>query len=130
MTIAELKQYRNICREIDEKNEELEDCIAFDTVTGSGTEFPFIKRSITVGGVIPGEENSRRLTELNILKRRRDSIERYVSRISDSFIKRLFEQRFIKGDRAPSWDAVAAAAGGGNSADGCRMAVKRYVEKN
>lgn len=130
MTINELKQYRSICREIEEKDTELEELTAFDTVTGSEAEFPYIKHTITVGGVIPGEENALRLAELAQLQQRKADIEDYVADIPDSLTRRIFEQKYIKGEEMPSWNAVAFNAGGGNSADGCRMTVKRYIQKN
>ena len=45
MTTALLRQYRSICREIEEKEDELSGYIAFDTVAGSGNEFPFTKHA-------------------------------------------------------------------------------------
>lgn len=130
MTMAELKQYRNICREIEEIDTELNAATAYETVTGSGSEFPYIKHAITVGGVIPGDENAVRLAKLSRLQKRRDEIEDYVAGIDDGMTRRIFEQKYILGEAAPTWNAVAFAAGGGNSADGCRMTVKRYIEKN
>lgn len=57
----------------------------------------------------------------------RNRIERYISGIDDSLLRQIFTYRFVNG---LSWRKVAACVGGGNTEDGCRKAVKRYLEQN
>lgn len=57
----------------------------------------------------------------------RNRLERYISSIDNSMIRQIFTCRFI--DRLP-WEQVAACVGGSNTGDGCRMVVKRYLQKN
>lgn len=57
----------------------------------------------------------------------RNRLERYISSIDNSMLRQIFTCRFI--DRLP-WEQVAECVGGGNTGDGCRMVVKRYLQKN
>ena len=57
----------------------------------------------------------------------RSRLERYISGIDDSLLRQIFTYRFING---LPWRQVAACIGGGNTEDGCRKAVKRYLERN
>ena len=129
MTAAELKQYRSICREIEENEEELERQTAADTVTASDAQFPFIKHSVTVRGIIPDERNRQRLEHIAALRRQKKRIESFAAGIDDSITRRIFELRYIKGDFAPSWEAVAQAIGGMNSADSVRKTAARFLRR-
>lgn len=62
-------------------------------------------------------------SRLNKLKKE----ELYDPEIDDSFLRQVFTYRFISG---LPWRQVAACIGGGNTEDGCRKAVKRYLEQN
>lgn len=57
----------------------------------------------------------------------RSRLEHYISGVGDSLLRQVFTHRFIYG---LSWRQVAACVGGGNTADGCRKAVRRYLERN
>ena len=57
----------------------------------------------------------------------RSRLERYIVGIDDSFLRQVFTYRFISG---LPWRQVAAYIGGGNTEEGCRKAVKRYLEQN
>ena len=50
----------------------------------------------------------------------------YISKMDDSIIRQIIFLRFIQGH---TWVQVAAEIGGGNSPDGIRMMVKRYLAK-
>lgn len=130
MTVKELKQYRSICREIVEKETEIKEHTVCDTVVGSSPEFPFVKHTITVGGVEHGEKYAETIAQIQRLKRQKRRIERFISSISDSQTRRIFEYKYIKGNYCPSWNAVALAVGGGNTADGVRMRALRYLRQN
>lgn len=56
----------------------------------------------------------------------RNRLERYITGIEDSLLRQIFTYRFING---LPWRQVAACIGGGNTPDGCRMVVKRYLER-
>ena len=129
MTVTELKQYRSICREIAEKETEIKEHTVCGTVVGSSPDFPFVKHTITVGGVEHIEKNAETMAQIQRLKIQKRRIERFVSSISDSLTRRIFELRYIKGDYCPSWNAVAFAVGGGNTADGVRKIATRYLKK-
>lgn len=48
MTVEQLKQYRSICAEIEEKTTELNNAVLRDTVKGSDDEFPYIQHSVEI----------------------------------------------------------------------------------
>ena len=54
----------------------------------------------------------------------RSRLERYISGIDDSLTRQIFTYRFVEG---MTWVQVAGRVKGGNSADGCRMMVQRYL---
>lgn len=56
----------------------------------------------------------------------RSRLERYIAGVDDSLLRQVMTYRFING---LPWQQVAACVGGGNTGDGCRMAVKRYLER-
>ncbi|MCC8063694.1 MAG: hypothetical protein LIO70_01250 [Clostridiales bacterium] len=56
----------------------------------------------------------------------RSRLERYIADIDDSLTRMIFRLRFVNG---LSWQQVAVSVGGGNTADGVRMRVKRYLER-
>lgn len=69
--------------------------------------------------------------------RRRDShqercmeIERFIDGIEDDVTRSIFEIRYLVGGYMPTWEEVAARIGGGNSGDGVRMAVARYLKEH
>ncbi len=53
-------------------------------------------------------------------------IEEYLNSIDDSQMRRMIKYKYIE---ELSWQQVAKCMGGGNTADGCRMAVDRYLKK-
>lgn len=57
----------------------------------------------------------------------RSRLERYISSIDDSLLRQVFTYRFVNG---LLWEQVADSVGGKNTADGCRMAVTRYLARN
>ena len=56
----------------------------------------------------------------------RNRLERYIADIPDSFLRQVFQYRFVSG---LTWRQVAFHIGGGNTADGVRKACMRYLEK-
>lgn len=129
MTVEQLKQYRSICAEIEEKTIELNEKNVSGTVTGSDSEFPYTKHSIPISGV-PTQGNDRLVFRLECLKREKRCIENFIYDIEDSLTRRIFEYRYIKGSKQPTWREVAFRIGGGNTADSVRKSHERFFYKN
>lgn len=129
MTAEYLLQYRSICKELSEKNAEIKNKTLSETVSGSDSEFPYVQRTISVSGMEEGEQNKKLLQRVKYLKFKKSEIEKFIDGIDNSFTRRIFEYRYIKGERKPSWRRVAAMMGGDNTADGVRMAQMRYLER-
>lgn len=53
--------------------------------------------------------------------------QQYIDGIDDSYTRLIFSLRFIDGF---SWQKIALTVGGGNSPDGMRKVVIRYLEKH
>ena len=53
--------------------------------------------------------------------------ETFISSVDDSYIRQILRYRYLDGN---SWEKVAVRMGGGNTADGCRMAAERFLQKN
>ena len=129
MTEKDLKQYRSICKEIQEINIRLNNQTEYDSVRGSDSEFPYTSHTISVSGVTPTKSNERLLQRLRKLQRQKEDIECFVDGIEDSIIRRIFEYRHLEGSYRLSWQQVAIKIGGGNTADGVRMVHDRYLRK-
>lgn len=56
--------------------------------------------------------------------------EEYIASIGDPVTRRIFELRYLEGERAPTWDEVAAQIGGGNSESAVKVRVHRYLTEN
>lgn len=57
----------------------------------------------------------------------RNRLERYIADIPDSLLRQIFTARFVN---HLSWVQVAVTVGGGNTEEGVRKAVSRYLHKN
>lgn len=69
----------------------------------------------------------KRLSEIEEkLDEKISEIEEYINLIDDSQMRRMIKYKYIE---ELSWQQVAERMGGGNTADGCRMAVDRYLKK-
>ena len=127
MTVEQLKQYRSICAEIEEKTTELNNAVLRDTVKGSDDEFPYIQHSVEISGVA---DDGRLAHRISILKHTKAEIEEFIDNIDDSLTRRIFEHRYINGKVMPSWQSVAFKVGGGNTTDSVRKAHERFLRKN
>lgn len=130
MTKAELEQYRSIVAEIDEIRDRLNKNTVHGTVTGSASEFPYVKHCISVGGITETEKNQRDMLLIRNLELQKQDIEQFIHNIPDSVTRRIFTYRYIDGKVKPSWQWIAFKIGGGNSADAVRKIVSRYIVKN
>ena len=125
MTVEQLKQYRSICAEIEEKTIELNENIMRDAVKGSDVEYPYIQHTIQIAG---RNDDKRIKDHINKLKKQKTNIENFVDGIEDSLTRRIFEYRYIKGKVIPSWQSVAFKVGG-NTGKGVQMIASRYMKK-
>ena len=129
MTENDLKQYRSICAEIEELKLEINRLTLTDTVTGSDSEFPYTKHTMSIKGV-DDDTKTRISRRIILLKNKRRLIECYVDSIDDSITRRIFKYRYIKGTVMPSWTLVALKIGGNYTADYVRILAKRYIKEN
>lgn len=111
MTKAELEQYRSIVAEIDEIRDRLNKHTVHGTVTGSDSEFPYVKHSISVGGVVETEDNQRDMLLIHRLEKQKREIEDFVHSIPDSITRRIFTYRYLDGRVKPSWQWIAFKIG-------------------
>lgn len=128
MTAKELSQYRSIIAEIDEIRDRIGKNTVHGTVTGSDSEFPYVKHSFSVGGVPETKHNKRDMLLLRRLEVQKQSIEEFISNIHDSELRRIFKYRYIDGKVKPSWQWIAFRIGGGNTADAVRKRAVRYLK--
>lgn len=103
MTKEELEQYRSIVAEIDEIRDRLNDNTVHGTVTGSDSEFPYVKHSFSVGGVIDTERNKRDMILLRKLEVQKQTIDEFIANIPDSVTRRIFRYRYIEGQDKVTW---------------------------
>ncbi len=113
-----LTQYTDLQAEIKDLEKRIDKLSNFkvehDKVTGSDSEFPYIKRSFTIEGY--NIQNIDRLNELKKLLIDRKSkcedmkleIEKFISSIPDSRTRRVFQYRYIDG---LSWLQIARRIG-------------------
>lgn len=59
------------------------------------------------------------------IAKERSEIEEFIAHVDDSHIRRILNYRLVKGMQ---WEDIAIRMGGGNTADGVRMAYKRYID--
>ena len=128
MTKEELEQYRSIVAEIDEIRDRLNDNTVHGTVTGSDSEFPYVKHSFSVGGVVDTERNKRDMILLRKLEVQKQTIDEFIANIPDSVTRRIFRYKYIDGTVKPSWIWVALKIGGDNTEDSVKKRVYRYLE--
>ena len=126
MTINDLNNYQKRQQEIEDIQLELNtNHYAADTVT-TCTPPSYTPHSVRIEGYLPDGNTLTLLSRLSRLKQRQRACEEYIANIKDYQTQKMFVLRFIKG---LNWIQVAHKVGGNNTADGCRMKVKRYLQK-
>ena len=110
MTTADLKQYRNICAEIEDLENELNGVYVGDSVT-SASGFPYSKHTVHIEGYKPSGGTVSKLARLSELKAQKGEIEEFVRGVKDREIKLILSWRYISGRKAPSWQAIAMRLG-------------------
>ena len=111
MTKEKLEQYRSIVNEMDEVRDRLNNNTVSDTVTGSDTQFPYIKHTISISGVAENEKNNADMRLYNALQKRKLVIDNFICNIEDSETRRIFRYRYIEGNSKPSWQWIAFKIG-------------------
>lgn len=131
MTLKELSQLYYLNREIERDQERLEKLRASASVPGA-PNYDGMPKS-------PSFENrlERYIAEIVDLEaiiqakitqclHERARLERYIAEIPDSLTRQIFQLRFING---LTWVQIAFSVGGGNTEEGVRKRVYRYLEQ-
>lgn len=130
-----LKQYNDLQEEIKDLKKRIDKLSDFkierDKVTGSDSEFPYIKRSFTIEGY--NIQDIDRLNELkDLLVDRKNKceemkleIEKFISSIPDSKTRRVFQYRYING---LSWLQIARRIGKHDESYPRKMVHDKYLE--
>lgn len=131
MTLKELSQLYYLNREIERDQERLEKLRASASAPGA-PNYDGMSKS-------PSFENrlERYIAEIVDLEaiiqakitqclHERARLERYIAEIPDSLTRQIFQLRFING---LTWVQIAFSVGGGNTEEGVRKRVYRYLEQ-
>lgn len=138
MTKDILKQYRCCKKRVHQLNRRIKklqnDNSVRDTVQGSHKDYPYTMGHYTISGYPDLWNNHSELRNLCIERDKCkyivDAVSRYIDSIEDNIIRRAISLKYVEGDVAPKWDKVALDIGGGNTAEGIRKAVTRFIQKN
>lgn len=128
MTKQQLKNYRAVKRMIREMEIDIKENTVSDTVKGSKSSFPYTQRTIGISGDMRSDLR-RRSAVIEKYRHEAAEVESFVKGINDTVTRRIFEIRYIKGERRPSWNRVAYLLGGGNTPDGVRKNHDRFLKK-
>lgn len=126
MTIEQLKKYRDICAEIEEIQQELDGKHYVADTVSVCTPPSYTAHSKRIEGYLPRGDTLSLLARLSTLKGKQSACEEYINSIEDFQTRKMFELRFIEGY---SWVQVAHKVRG-NTADSCRMKVKRFLQNS
>lgn len=132
MTTAELKQYRNICAEIEDLENELKGVYVGDSVT-SASSFPYSKHTVHIEGYKPSGGTVSKLARLSELKSTKSEIEEFVRSVKDYKIRKAIKIYYIEpiadGEDKPTWETVADKIGNGATSQTLKSAIKRFLKK-
>lgn len=128
MTIEQLQNYRDICAEIDDIEQELNSShYAADTVT-TCTPPSFTQHSKRIDGYLPDGNTVSLLMQLSALREQQRACEEYINSIENHQTRKMFELRFFEGKTALQ---VAMAVSKGKMSESCvKMRIIRYLQKN
>ena len=109
-----LKQYKDLCREIKELEnnyiKKLENRNVSDIVTGSNNEFPYQTMNFKIEGLVHTDKLRDVLVERKVkCEQLKIKIEEFISNIPDSRARRVFQYRYIDG---LTWQQVSRRIGG------------------
>ena len=131
MTLKELGYYRVICKEIEQREAQLQrDKFHVVDAVETAADFPYWKHTIPIEGDLypyPLEPVSIRL---DVLRRKKAQIEKFVSEAQDYKVRRAMELRYLEpaSDRV-TWEMVADQLGDGASGWSAKKMVQRYIKR-
>lgn len=130
MTIKELSQLYHLNREIEQEKHRLQELTAAATDTAvkiSG--LPHVGGISDKTAIAAQIADCRAVIEakvqLSVVEYNR--LNRYIANVQDSLTRQIMALRFVNG---MSWNQVAMSVGGGNTADGVRKQVTRYLKQS
>lgn len=135
VTLEQLEQYPDICREVRTWQNELDALykkyggIVKDTVRGSSKDYPYTSHPMTITGVQTQPSKRIKIREERLKRRRaeaqaqKEEIEKFIDGLQDSQLRQIIHYHYIKGY---SWVKTAGLVNNKESA--VRMKVKRYFE--
>lgn len=129
MTIQELSQLFWLKREIEREYErltQLEEAATATTPQWSGPPAAGLVADKTAIAAQIADARTVIEAKLELAVVEYNRLNRYIASIDDSLIRQIIALRFVDG---LSWRQVALRAGGGNTEDSVRKAVKRYLEQ-
>lgn len=130
MTLQELSQLYYLNREIEHEKKRLKELEAAATDTAAKiTGLPH------VGGIADKTAIAAQIAECRVILEARiaqsmveyNRLMRYIDSIPDPLTRQIFTLRFVNG---LNWNQVALHVGGGNTGDGVRMHVKRFLRNS
>lgn len=116
MTLQDLRQFRSIRAESKRISSRMHE-LRLEMATTQDTEH--IATMNELYKELEALHKKQTAAELEMTKR--------IANIEDARARLSIEMHYIDGR---SWNEVADAIGGGNTEDGCRMYVNRYIEKS
>lgn len=130
MTIKELSQIYYLKKEIASLKGKIAELEAKATDTSAKiTGMPHTSGTSDKVGALSSDAADYRTLLSDALERHSIELIRlneYIERCDDSLTRQILRYRFID---CMSWGAVAVKVGGNNTADSCRMNVKRFLKK-
>ena len=123
MTMSRLKAYRRNASAIEDIKAELSGKYVADSISVC-TPPSYTPHSTRIEGFLPSGDTLSLLCEQARLEREQRTVEEFIKGIEDRQMRKIFVLRFVKGF---TWIQIGHKVGG--TADGCRMAVKRYLKK-
>ena len=123
MTMSRLKAYRRNALAIEDIKAELSGKYVADSISVC-TPPSYTPHSTRIDGFLPSGDTLSLLCEQARLEAEQRAIEEFIKGIEDRQMRKIFVLRFVKGF---TWIQIGHKVGG--TADGCRMAVKRYLKK-
>lgn len=131
MTLKELSQLYYLNREIERDQERLEKLRARASAPGA-PNYDGMPKSPSFENRL--ERYIAEIVDLEVIIQakitqclhERARLERYIAEIPDSLTRQIFQLRFING---LTWVQIAFSVGGGNTEEGVRKRVYRYLEQ-
>lgn len=121
--MSRLKAYRRNASAIEDIKAELSGKYVADSISVC-TPPSYTPHSTRIDGFLPNGDTLSLLCEQARLEREQRAVEEFIKGIEDRQMRKIFVLRFVKGF---TWIQIGHKVGG--TADGCRMAVKRYLKK-